>query len=78
MNKTFNLSPEALELVNKFCNVDTLEDHINSLEVAEDTLQELAYMEGDSDQSSNIFSVAYNIKSIRKDMIKLKNLLENG
>lgn len=78
MNKTFNLSPEALELVNKFCNVDTLEDHINSLEVAEDTLQELAYMERDSDQSSNIFSVAYNIKSIRKDMIKLKTLLENG
>jgi len=78
MNKAINMPPEALELVNKFCDVDTLEDHIGSLEVAEDTLQELAYMERDSDQSSNIFSVAYNIKSIRKDMIKLKTLLENG
>lgn len=78
MNKAINLAPEALKLVNSLCDASTLEEHVGNLEVAEDTLQDIAYAESESDKSAELFSVAYNIKQLRKDLIKLKKSLDNG
>lgn len=78
MSKVINLSPEALELVNSICSPGALEEHVGNLEIAEDTLQDIAYGESDNDKSCELFSVAYNIKSLRKILIELKSLLENG
>lgn len=77
MAKTINLSPEALELVNRICNASNLDEHVGNLEVAEDTLQDMAYEESDNDKSCSLFTVAYNIKSLRKDLSKLKELLDH-
>ncbi len=78
MKKTINLSPEALELVNQLCSPSLLEEHVSNLEIAEDTLQDIAYEMSDNDKSCEMFAVAYNIKSIRKQLFKLKTLLEDG
>lgn len=76
--KAINLSPEAVELVNGLCCADTLDEHVGNLEIAEDTLQDIAYEESDNKRSCELFAVAYNIKSLRKELSKLKTLLSNG
>ena len=75
-----NLSPEAVELVNQLCDPDNLEDKITVLDIAEEQLQKLAYDEVDSDNqvNLNLYTVAYQVKMYKKDLLKLKMLLKNG
>lgn len=75
-----NLSPEAVELVNQLCDPDNLEDKITVLDIAEEQLQKLAYDEVDSDNqvNLNLYTVAYQVKMYKKDLLKLKKLLNNG
>lgn len=74
-----NLSPEAVELVNQLCDPDNLEDKITVLDIAEEQLQKLAYDEVDSDNqvNLNLYTVAYQVKMYKKDLLKLKKLLKN-
>ena len=75
-----NLSPEAVELVNQLCDPDNLEDKITVLDIAEEQLQKLAYDEVDSDNQVNLtlYTVAYQVKMYKKDLLKLKKLLNDG
>jgi len=75
-----NLSPEAVELVNQLCDPDNLEDKITVLDIAEEQLQKLAYDEVDSDNqvNLNLYTVAYQVKMYKKDLLKLKKLLNDG
>lgn len=75
-----NLSPEAVELVNQLCDPENLEDKITVLDIAEEQLQKLAYDEVDSDNqvNLNLYTVAYQVKMYKKDLLKLKKLLNNG
>ena len=75
-----NLSPEALELVNQLCDPDNLEDKITVLDIAEEQLQKLAFDEVDSDAqvNLNLYTVAYQVKMYRKELTKLKSLLNDG
>jgi hypothetical protein len=75
-----NLSSEALELVNQLCDPDNLEDKITVLDIAEEQLQKLAFDEVDSDNqvNLNLYTVAYQVKMYKKDLLKLKKLLKNG
>lgn len=71
-----NLSPEALELVNQICRPSSLEDTISTLESAEDNLQKQAY--NYDDEALGLYTVAYQLKLFKNNLIKLKTLLENG
>lgn len=75
-----NLSPEAVELVNQLCDPENLEDKITVLDIAEEQLQKLAYDEVDSDNqvNLNLYTVAYQVKMYKKDLLKLKKLLNDG
>jgi hypothetical protein len=75
-----NLSPEAVELVNQLCDPDNLEDKITVLDIAEEQLQKLAFDEVDSDNqvNLNLYTVAYQVKMYKKDLLKLKKLLNDG
>ena len=75
-----NLSPEAVELINKLCDPDNLADKITVLDAAEEQLQKLAYDEVDSDNqvNLNLYTVAYQVKMYKKDLLKLKKLLNDG
>ena len=75
-----NLSPEAVELVNQLCDPDNLEDKITVLDIAEEQLQKLAYDEVDSDNqvNLNLYTVAYQVKMYKKDLLRLKKLLNDG
>ena len=75
-----NLSPEAVELVNQLCDPDNLEDKITVLDIAEEQLQKLAYDEVDSDNqvNLNLYTVAYQVKMYKNDLLKLKKLLNDG
>jgi len=75
-----NLSPEAVELVNQLCDPDNLEDKITVLDIAEEQLQKLAFDEVDTDSSVNLnlYTVAYQVKMYKNDLVKLKRLLKNG
>jgi len=75
-----NLSSEALELVNQLCDPDNLEDKITVLDIAEEQLQKLAFDEVDSDNqvNLNLYTVAYQVKMYKKELLKLKTLLNNG
>ena len=76
MNKAINLSPEALELVNQLCDPLSLDDKIRALETAEDRLQQAAY-EKEAEDGFVLYDVAYTIKIYRKELTKLKTLIEN-
>lgn len=73
-----NLSPEALELVNRLCDPENLEDKITVLDAAEEQLQQQAYAETEPVEGNNLYTVAYQVKTYKKDLMKLKTLLENG
>jgi len=73
-----NLSSEAVELVNQLCEPSNLEDKITVLDAAEEQLQELAFAETEAVAGYNLYDLAYTLKRYKKDMIKLKNLLEDG
>lgn len=75
-----NLSPEAVALVNQLCDPDNLEDKITVLDIAEEQLQKLAYDEVDSDNqvNLNLYTVAYQVKMYKKELTKLKKLLNDG
>lgn len=76
--KAINLSPEAVELVNRLCDPMELEAIIIVLDTAEEQLQQLAFM-GDDDtvESNNLYTVAYQVKMHKKELMKLKDLIEN-
>lgn len=71
-----NLSPGAVELLNKLCEPSHLEDTITTLESAEDSLQKQAY---DYDNEAiGLYTVAYQLKLFKNELKKLKWILENG
>lgn len=71
-----NLSPGAVELLNKICEPSHLEDTITTLESAEDSLQKQAY---DYDNEAiGLYTVAYQLKLFKNELKKLKRILENG
>lgn len=71
-----NLSPGAVELLNKLCEPSHLEDTITTLESAEDSLQKQAY---DYDNEAiGLYTVAYQLKLFKNELKKLKRILENG
>lgn len=71
-----NLSPGAVELLNKLCEPSHLEDTITTLESAEDSLQKQAY---DYDNEAiGLYTVAYQLKLFKNELEKLKRILENG
>ena len=77
--RVINLTPEAMELVNQLCDPDTLEEKIVVLEQAEDQLQETAYAyQNDREEGYKLYDVAYTVKTYRKELVKLKKLIENG
>lgn len=75
-----NLSSEAVELVNQLCDPENLEDKITVLDIAEEQLQKLAFDEVDSDDqvNLNLYTVAYQVKMYKKELTKLKTLLNDG
>lgn len=73
-----NLSSEAVELVNQLCEPSNLEDKITVLDAAEEQLQQLACAEIEATAGYNLYDLAYTLKTYKKDMIKLKKLLEDG
>ena len=77
MSKAINLSPEALEMVNRLCNPSNLEDTIGTLNAAEEALQKQAYTENDPVEGNDLFIVAYQVKLFTKDLVKLKTLIED-
>lgn len=76
MGKAINLSPEALELVNQLCDPEALGDKIRTLEAAEEKLQETAY-EAEEKEGYVLYDVAYTIKIYKKELVKLKSLIEH-
>ena len=71
-----NLSPGAVELLNKLCEPSHLEDTITTLESAEDSLQKQAY---DYDNEAiGLYTVAYQLTLFKNELNKLKRILENG
>lgn len=70
-----NLSPEALELVNRLCAPSYLEEKIVLLDNVEDTLQDTAYQR-DNEEGYTLYDVAYTVKLFKKELIQLKKLIE--
>lgn len=75
MSKIINLSPEALEIVNELCDDDELECTTLLLESVEEQMQKLAFEEGESSEACGLYSMAYQLKTLRKKFSQLKNLL---
>jgi hypothetical protein len=74
-----NLKPEGVELLNDLCKPSSLEEKITVLDSAEEKLQELACSEfSNAQQGYNLYDLAYTIKGYKKDLMKLKGLLEDG
>lgn len=73
-----NLSPDALAVVNKLCDQDNMEENIGVLDVAEEQLQKQAFCEMEPVEAYELFTVAYQVKKFKNDLMKLKALLENG
>lgn len=71
-----NLSPEAVELVNRLCDPGNMEEQIVVLEAAEDQLQEMAFEENDGVKSHILYDVAFQLKSLKKSFVELKKELE--
>lgn len=73
-----NLKPEAVELLNQLCDSDNLEAKIAVLDDAEERLQSMAYQEPDKKEAYILYDIAYTIKTYKKDLSKLKTLIEDG
>lgn len=73
-----NLKPEAVELLNQLCDSDNLESKIAVLDDAEERLQSMAYQETDKKEGYILYDIAYTIKTYKKDLSKLKTLIEDG
>lgn len=78
MSKTINLSPEAVEKLNQLCEPSNLEEKINVLDAAEEQLQQLAFENENPQDGYNLYDLAYTLKIFKKDLHKLKTLLEDG
>ncbi|MBQ2674137.1 MAG: hypothetical protein IJG07_05585 [Prevotella sp.] len=77
--KAINLKPEAVELLNKMCDVDELESRIAVLDDAEEKLQDMAYQtEGDVKTGFQLYDIAYSLKTYKKELIKLKEIIGDG
>lgn len=76
MGKVINLTPEALELLNKFC--DMLEDHTVTLQAAEEQLQSQAFMESDTQEANNLYTTAYQVKILCRDLTKLNSIINTA
>ena len=73
-----NLKPEAVELLNQLCDPGNIEDTVMVLDSAEQQLQELAFGETNPVNGNSLFSLAFQVKSYKKDLMKLKALLQDG
>lgn len=73
-----NLKPEAVELLNQLCDSDNLEAKIALLEDAESRLQDLGYQAEDKKEGYILYDTAYSLKKYKKDLSKLKTLIEDG
>jgi hypothetical protein len=74
-----NLKPEGVELLNQLCRPSNLEEKITVLDSAEEQLQQLASSEFTNAQTGyNLYDLAYTIKGYRKDLMKLKELMEDA
>ena len=71
-NNAINLTPEAVQAVNKLCDAGNLESHICHLSNAEEALQRAAY---DDDSFSYMFRFAYELKQLRDEFMKLQEKL---
>lgn len=73
------LKPEAVELLNELCSPSSLEEKITALDSAEEQLQQLANSEfSDAKNGYYLYDLAYMLKGYRKDLMKLKELLEDA
>lgn len=73
-----NLKPEAVELLNQLCDSDNLESKIAVFEDAEQRLQDMAYQSDDKTEGYNLYDIAFSLKTYKKELIKLKTLIEDG
>jgi len=78
MSKAINLSPEAMELVNEIVSPSFLEDALETLNSAEESLSSQAYDASEPVEGNNLFVTAYQVRLFSKKLSKLKNLLEDG
>ncbi len=73
-----NLKSEGVELLNELCSPSSLEEKISALDSAEEQLQQMANSDiGDAKNGFYLYDLAYMIKGYRKDLMKLKDLLED-
>lgn len=74
-----NLKPEGVELLNELCSPSSLEEKISALDSAEEQLQQMANSDiGDAKNGFYLYDLAYMLKGYKKDLMKLKGLLEDG
>ena len=76
-----NLKPEAVELLNKMCDVDELEGRIAVLDDAEEQLQDAAYQMTGADEMKmgyRLYDIAYSLKTYKKELIKMKEIIGDG
>lgn len=73
-----NLSPEAVELVNRLCDPLDLQENIDMLEEAEAKLQRQGYDASDKEEGYILYDTAYSIKLYVLDLKKLLKLVSNG
>lgn len=72
MSNAIQLTPEAVQAVNKVCDAGNLEHITVHLGNAEDALQKAAY---ENDELSYMFRFAYELKLIREDFEQLQEIL---
>jgi hypothetical protein len=78
MNKVINLSPEALEIVNEICGDEELECTIALLDNVEEQMQSLAFSEAASLETCTLYSMSYQLKTLKRKLSKLRGLLYYG
>lgn len=78
MNKVINLSPEALEIINEICGDDELECTIALLDNVEEQMQSQAFSEDANAETCTLYSMAYQLKTLKRKLSKLRELLYDG
>ncbi len=80
MPKTIPLSPEIVEFLNTFCDVDEIDCRIAALVKAENMLQEQAYDTGgmkDYEKGFHLYDTAYSLRGLEEELLKLKKILSD-
>lgn len=76
-----NLTPETVEFLNTMCDTEELESRIAVLDDAEERLQDMAFQKTGDDETKDgyqLYDIAYSLKTYKKELIKLKELIDNG